>query len=108
MTNNLPWSEQFRIVAKDWVEKDGAARMLEETKTAVLSEMIGKRGDIAHNKAERDVKASPEWRDFIEKMVHARTAANLAKVKKEYVNMKFSEWNSADANQRAEMRNLNR
>lgn len=99
-----PWSEQFRIVAKNWVELDGAARMLEETKSAVLSQKMKQLGDKPAAHAERDVKSSPEWEDFIKRMVDARTAANLAKVKMEYVRMKFSEWNSMDATARAEMR----
>lgn len=102
--SNLPYSEQFRIVAKDWVEKDAAARLLEETKTAVLSRMISQQGDMPHAHAERAVKASEEWLDFIEKMVAARTAANLAKVKKEFVDMQYWEDQRHDANRRAEMR----
>ena len=99
-----PWSEQFRIVAKQWVELDGAARLLEETKTAVLSQKMKQLGDKPAAHAERDVKASPEWIDFIEKMVKARTEANLARVKMDYVRMKFSEWQASDATARAEMR----
>ena len=104
MTSNLPFSEQFRLVAKDWVEKDAAARLLEETKTAVLSRRISQQGDMPHSKAERIVKASEEWHDFIKGMVDARTAANLAKVKKEYVDMKSWEFRAADATRRAEMK----
>lgn len=99
-----PWSEQYRIVAKQWVEIDGASRLLEETKTAVLSQMMKRLGDKPAAHAERDVKASPEWSDFLQRMVEARTAANLAKVKMEYVRMKFAEWQASDATARAEMR----
>lgn len=101
---NLPVSEQYRIAAKDWVAKDGAARMLEETKTAVLSQRKAALGDIPDSHAEKIVKASEEWADFIKQMVEARSAANLARVKLEYLRMKFSEWQSGDANKRAEMR----
>lgn len=102
--SNLPFSEQFRLCAKDWVEKDAAARLLEETKTAVLSRMISRQGDITHAKAERIVKSSDEWHDFIKGMVDARTAANLAKVRKEFVEMKSWEFRAADATKRAEMK----
>jgi hypothetical protein len=101
---NLPWSEQFRIVAKEWVELDRAATMLEETKTLVLSQKIRAQGDIAHNRAEAEVKASPEWLDYVTRLVEARSAANLKKVQMEYLRMKFSEWQSENANKRAEMR----
>lgn len=102
--SNMPWSEQFRVVAKQWVELDEAASLLEETKSAVLSQKMNALGDIPVSHAERTVKASDEWRDYIEKSVRARTAANLKKVQMEFLRMKFSEWQSDNANKRAEMR----
>lgn len=101
---NLPWSEQFRVVAKEWVELDKSATMLEETKSAVLSQKMAALGDIPVSHAERTVKSSPEWQDFIKTMVEARSAANLRKVQMEYLRMKFQEWSSENASRRAEMR----
>lgn len=102
--SNMPWSEQFRVVAKAWVELDEAATLLEETKTAVLSQRMIALGDMPVTHAERSVKASVEWADYIEKMVKARTAANLKKVHMDYLRMKFSEQNSSEATRRAEMK----
>lgn len=102
--SNMPFSEQFRIVAKEWVTLDGAARLLEESKTAVLSQMMKALGEKPAAHAERDVKASSEWRDYINKMTDARTQANLKKVQMKYLDMKFMEWNSENANRRAEAR----
>jgi len=99
-----PLSEQYRVVAKKWVELDGAARMLEETKSAVLSQMMKALGDKPAAHAERDVKASGEWKEFIASMVETRTKANLAKVQLEYIRMKASEWQSLNATSRAELR----
>ncbi len=99
-----PWSEQFRLVAKAWVELDSAANLLEESKTAVLAQKMSALGDIPAAHAERDVKASPQWHDYITKMVAARSAANYRKVQLEYIRMKFHEWQSENANKRAEMR----
>jgi len=101
---NLPWSEQFRIVAKSWVDAEAAASLLEDTKSAYLSERMQAHADLAQNRAEALVKSSPEWRDFIEKMVSARKQANLLKVQLEYLRMKFQEWSSENATRRAEMR----
>jgi len=98
------WSEQFRIAAKQWVALDAAANLLEETKSAYLSQMMQKRGDVPVSHAERDAKASFEWTDFITKMVKAREDANLAKVRCEFLRMKFNEWQSAEANARSEKR----
>lgn len=99
-----PWSEQFRIVAKQWVELDGAARLLEETKTAVLAQKMKSLGDMPAAHAEREVKASEEWHEFIKQMVDARTAANLARVKMKWCEMKFNEIQSMEATARHEAR----
>nr|WMC99300.1 hypothetical protein RAR13_11645 [Aminobacter aminovorans] len=101
---NLPLSEQFRLVAKEWVEADSAARLLEETKTAVLSQRMKALGDMPAAHSEREVKAGPEWSDFLDKMVRARTQANLKKVQLEYIRMQFSEAQSFEATKRAEMK----
>lgn len=101
---NLPLSEQFRIVAKRWVDADSAASILEETKSAVLSKRMADLGDMPVSKAEMTVKASGEWRSFIEEMVTARKEAARLKVQLEYIRMKFSEWQSHEATRRAEMK----
>ena len=101
---NLPWSEQFRVVALQWADLEKAASLLEETKTLVLSQRIKMLGEMPHNRAEAEVKASPEWFDHVTKMVEARSAANVKKMQLEYLRMKFQEWSSENANKRAEMR----
>lgn len=102
--SNGPLSEQFRIAAKRWVDLDAAASLLEETKSAVLSQRMAALGDVAVSRAELTVKATPEWEDFVTRMVKAREAANLAKVKLEWIRMKFSEQQSYEATARAERR----
>lgn len=99
-----PISERFRIVAKQWVDADAAANILEETKSAVLSQKMIALGDMPVSRAEMTVKASPEWADFIERMVRAREQANRLKVQLEYIRLQFSEWQSRSATKRAEMR----
>jgi hypothetical protein len=105
---NIPYSEQFRLVAKQWVDADAAATLLEDTKSAILSERMQMliRGDpgLALNRAEATVKASNEWREWVSGMVDARKKANLLKVQLEYLRMKFNEWQSHEASKRAEMR----
>ncbi len=104
MNSNTPISEQYRLAAQEWSAANTAASMLEESKTSVLSQRIKALGDIPHNRAERDVKASPAWQEYITSMVNERGRANLLKVKLEYIRMKFQEWNSANADKRVEMR----
>ena len=101
---NLPWAEQYRVVAKQWCDAEAAASMLEDTKSAFLSQRMQANADLPVNRAEAMIKGSPEWEDYIKKMVSARKQANLLKVQLEYIRMKFSEWNSENATKRAEMR----
>lgn len=104
MSDNEYISEQYRVIAKEWVDLDAAATLLEETKSAFLSQRMTSLGDIAVTKAEKIVKATPEWTDYITKMVDTRKRANLKKVQLEYLKMKFWEQNSHEASKRAEMR----
>ena len=105
--SNAPLSEQYRLVAKRWVDADAAANMLEECKSAFLAKMMAGQGDMPVSRAEMNVKASPEWEDYISKMVKAREQAALLKAQLEFIRMKFSEWQSENATRRAEM-NLSR
>lgn len=102
--DNNPLSEQFRLAGIDWAEKDSAARILEESKTAVLSQRMNALGEMPTSKAERLVKATPEWHEYLAKMVKAREQSNFAKVHMEFIRMRYHEWQSANASKRAEMR----
>ena len=97
-----PISEQFRVVAKQWVDDDKAASILEESKSAVLSQMMLKEGDIPVSKAEMRVKGSAEWQDYLDKMVNARADANLRKLHMDYLRMKEREADREDWNARSE------
>jgi hypothetical protein len=102
--NNDDYSEIFRLTAKEYVEANAAADILEELKSATLSQMILELGDMPISRAETRVKASEEWTNYIQKMVEARKTSNLLKVKMEYIRMKFMERQSEDATARAERR----
>lgn len=100
--NERPISEEYRIAAKEWVEADKLANLAEELKSAKLSEMMLRDTQLSINRAEAQAKASVEWREYIDDMVAKRGAANLARVKMKWVEMRFSEWQSSDANARRE------
>jgi hypothetical protein len=104
MDQNLPLSEQFRVIAKKWVDADSAASLLEETKSSFLAKQMAMQGDMPVSRAEMNVKASAEWSDYIKTMVEAREKAALLKVQLEYIRMKFNEWQSFEATKRAEMK----
>ena len=59
---------------------------------------------MADNKVERIVKSSAEWEQYIRDMLEARKKANLAKVKIKWIEMRATEWMSAGATARAEMK----
>lgn len=103
---DLPWSEQFRIVAKQWVDAEAAASLLEDTKSAVLSERMQafiQNGDSVSG-AESKVKASPDWKQHVGEIIAARRQANLLKLQMRYLEMKFFEWNNHEATKRTEAR----
>ena len=106
--SNLPLSEQFRIIAKQWVDQDNAASILEETKSVVLAErkndLIKANPKMSDAAAERTARGNPEWKEFVVSMVEARTKANRLKVQLEYIRMKHGEQQSYEATKRQEMR----
>ncbi len=99
-----PWSEQFAKAGREWAEKESAASLLEDSKSAVMAQRQSMLGDISVNKAEQIVRASPEWMEYVEKTVAARREANLAKVQMEMMRMKSYEWQNDEANARTEAR----
>jgi hypothetical protein len=104
MSDNQPLSEIYKLAGDEWVDLDATARLLEETKSLRFAQKCAALGDIAVNKAEQTIKASRDWMDDVIKTVDARTVANKARVYMESVKMRHSEWQSEEANHRAEAR----
>lgn len=102
--DNKPWSEQYRLAGEDWADKEAAAQLLEDTKSAYLAQKVAEYGDIPVNRAEQKVKASKEWDTHVRKIVEARKIANVAKVHLEAMRMRYNEWNNEEANRRTEAR----
>lgn len=104
MTANEAISEQYRLASLRWVKANAAADLLEESKSAVLSQKMAALGDMPVSRAELKVKSGEDWRVHIEKIVDARREANELKVEADFLRMKFYEWQADGANKRAEMR----
>ncbi len=102
--DNRPLSEIYYEAALDWADKEAAASLKEDLKSSVLSQMMTKLGDIAVNKAEKEVKASDEWVQHVTSIIDARHEANKAKAYLEYTRMKFQQWQNEQANARTEAR----
>jgi putative sterol carrier protein len=107
-SDDLPWSEKYRMAGEDWCDKEAAATILEDSKSAVMAQWQTELGDIPVNRAEQTVKASTRWADYIRHAVDARKAANLAKIRLEVVRMKAMEYQSKEANTRTELKILGR
>jgi hypothetical protein len=105
---DIPLSELYRISAEAHVEAESRARQFEEGKSIALAEMINKLCDVdeklSQAKAERIVKASPEYKGYLRRMHDARTEANLRAADREVLKMKHSEWLMGRAAQRDERR----
>ena len=101
MNENRPLSEIFWEAAQDYTDKECAAQLLEDTKSAVLAQKCASLGDMPVNRAEQTIKASRDWLEHITKIVEARKSANEAKLRLEYIRMRHTEWNNEEANHRA-------
>lgn len=102
--SNMPISEQYRLAALEWVDLDSAARILEDSKSAIVAQWMADHGDIPVSRAEAKVKSSDDYLRLIEDIANARTKANKAKVQCEYLRMRFSEEVSREATSRIERR----
>jgi hypothetical protein len=106
--NTRPQSELYRDAAQRWVDLDAAARILEDTKTAIFSQkVLGLMAEFPHysvSKAEMKIKGSDEWISHLDKVARARTRANEARIHVDYVKMQAMEQQSKEAYERQEMR----
>lgn len=108
MSDTRPISQIYAEVGEQWALAKARADILEDTRSAFLSQKImehqSRNSDLAYNKAEAFVKASLEWTDRIHETIEARKEANLLWVKMESIKMAHSEWQSQEANERMQAR----
>ena len=95
MEGEIPLSEKYRMVAHAHVKAESRAREFEEGKSVAIAEMINKLCDVdeklSQAKAERIVKASPEYKGYLRRMHDARTEANMRQVDRESLKMRHME-----------------
>lgn len=106
--SDIPVSELYRIAAHAHVKAESRAREFEEGKSVAVAEMINKLCDVdeklSQAKAERIVKASPEYKGYLRRMHDARTEANMRSVDREVLKMKHMEMTMMRAAARDERR----
>lgn len=100
--------ERYRLLGEEWADADAAYYLLDNTRTSIRSELVLKQQGIPNNRAEHVASASPEYREHVEKTADAKRRANLLRVRMDYLKMRFTKWNSADANQRTERKLIGR
>lgn len=97
-----PLSEQYRIASKDYVRAKSIAKLAEDLKPSKFSELMQQHNDIAVSRAEHAVRASKEWKDHVASVVAALEAADLARAKVKWIEMRFQEWVMQEAGARKE------
>lgn len=94
--------ERLRIAGEDWVDKDAAANLLEETKKTVLAELMsGFQGSTAER--ERNALADSAYKLHLTKMTAARKEANRSKVKYDAMRILAEMRRTEASTRRAEM-----
>lgn len=110
-----PISELYRIAGDEWVKAKKQRDLLKGLKDTTLERekrsLIDEARDMGERMSKVDaesiVKASADWEKYIRALVDAEEATESAWVKCQELEMRFSEWQSAEANARRE-RNMGR
>jgi hypothetical protein len=97
-----PLSEQYRIAAKEYVKAKSISKLSEDLKPSRFAELMKQRSDIAVSRAEIDVRASNEWKEHVASVVAAAEAADMARHKVKWIEMRFQEWVMEQAGARKE------
>lgn len=96
-------AERMRIAGEKWADLDGAASMLEEVKKSVRAQIALAAGEVSVAKAEMTADASKVYREHLETMVKARTAANRARVQYDCMKAWAELARTLESSRRAEM-----
>ena len=73
--------ESELAAGEDWVDKDHAARLLEEQRKSVLAEIMLDSPSSTNAAKEMEALASKQYRQYILEMCTAKREANRSKVK---------------------------
>ena len=98
-----PEAEGYRLLGREWAKLDGAASRLEEMKKIVLAEIKQRSDEKTQDGKETAALSSPQYAVHIDKMIEARTAANVCKADVRAVEMNNGTWRTRESTKRAEM-----
>lgn len=93
--------ERFRLAAEEWGKLEAEAQKLEHMRKIVRGQIYcmleGSIGDKEHQ-----AEAHPDYKAHIDRMTEARTAANVARARKDALHMRFEAYRTRSANRRIE------
>lgn len=99
-------AEMIRIAGEDWADKDAAAFVLAESKTALLENHVARymadNPGVAHSRATASVKGSEQWLEHIDSIGRARKEANKARVHYDTLRSQLTVWQTRNSLKRAE------
>ena len=94
--------KQLTDAGEDWVDKNAAAELLEETKKTVLAELMSGE-DGARNAREDSALASAVYKLHLTNMVTARREANRARVRYDSMKVLAEMRRTQESTRRAEI-----
>lgn len=92
-----PISEEYRIASKEYVKAKSIAKLAEDLKPSKFAELMAGHSDLAVSRAELAVRASAAWKEHVASVAAACEAADLARSKVKWIEMRFQEWVMAQA-----------
>ena len=93
---------QIVTAGDEWVDKESAAELLEETKKTILARLALNSPAGSVSAKEQEAFASPAYELHVTKMVSAREEANRAKVKYDAVRVLAEMRRTQESTRRAE------
>lgn len=95
--------EKFVAAGTKWAELNGLASRLEEMRKSVRAQIMTSMGETKVNRAEMLAECDPAYTQHIEKMVEARTKANIARAEYDAIKAWLELTRTLESSKRAEM-----
>ena len=95
---------KLTVAGNDWADKQAAYNILEDTKNAVLAQLMLKSQATSVAAKEIEAKASKEFTEHVQNTQEAMKAALKAKVQYESIKIWIELRRSVEATRRAEMK----
>lgn len=100
--SNTSLAEQYQEALMLCVSQENEALRLDKLRKRILSELVIRIGG-AIGKAEHEARADHRYREAEDNWVRAQSDANLARAKVDGLRLRFEEWRTRAATERAEM-----